>query len=61
MITKINILIPIDIPNELIIESDSISLYKIYLVASNIDERKKLMNDGFELWKTFQEKIKIRK
>lgn len=58
MITKINIPIHIDIPNELIIESDTNSFYKIYLAASNIDERKRLMNDGIELWKTFQDKNK---
>ena len=60
IITKINIPIHLTIPNELIIESNTNFFYKIYLVASNIDERKKLMNDGIELWKTFQEKIKIR-
>jgi predicted acylesterase/phospholipase RssA len=47
----------ISIPNEIIIEADSMSFYKIYLVASSIDERLKLFNRGIELWKNYSNKI----
>ena len=46
----------ISIPNEIIIEADSMSFYKIYLVASSMEERVQLFNQGIELWKNYSNK-----
>lgn len=44
----------VKIPNEILIESDSTSLFKIYQVASNIEERLLLYNKGIELWQAYK-------
>lgn len=44
-----------NIKNELKLKCSLISIYDIYLVTSNIEERKKLIEEGKESWKIFQE------
>jgi hypothetical protein len=43
----------VTIPNEIHINTTSISFYELYLVITDSNERKRLVEDGIELWRKY--------
>jgi predicted acylesterase/phospholipase RssA len=60
MIRKISINEECNIKHEIKLECSLVSIYDIYLVASSIDNRKNLIENGKEAWKKFEENLFVR-
>jgi hypothetical protein len=48
-----NIKSNITIPNEIHVNTKSISFYELYLVITDTNERKRLVDDGAALWRKY--------